>query len=212
MALPIVEPSGCVIGVDIAQPMLEVARSRLNGSAFDAVAADGQALPFDDRSFDAIVCQLGLQFFSDPARGLQECHRVLRNDRCVAVCVIGSPDRAPMWGILADALSRFLPNQRDTLFLSFALADPERLATLLHSAGFRDVAIERETRQGIVESFDSYWAHVEAGAGTLPQAYWALSEAHRLLVREEVRARLAEFQSGEKLVLSVEMLIGSGRA
>ena len=212
MAMPIVAPPGCVIGIDIAPPMLEAARTRLSGSAFHAIAADGQALPFVDGSFDAVVCQLGLQFFPDPARGLQECQRVLRKDRCAAVCVIGSPDRAPMWGILASTLSRYLPTQRDALFLSFALADPDRLARLLWMAGFRDVAIKRETRQGIVESFDTYWADVEAGVGMLPQAYRALSETNRLLVREEVQTRLAEFQSGGKLVLSVEMLIGAGRA
>jgi ubiquinone/menaquinone biosynthesis C-methylase UbiE len=35
------------------------------------VAADGQMLPFKSGIFDAVICQLGLQFFSDPARGLR---------------------------------------------------------------------------------------------------------------------------------------------
>src|SRR5262249_17397884 len=78
MALPIVEPSGCVIGLDISESMLHAARSRIEGSSFRLVAADGQALPFADGSFDAVVCQLGLQFFPDPARGLEEFRRVLR--------------------------------------------------------------------------------------------------------------------------------------
>jgi hypothetical protein len=41
---------------------------------------------------------------------------VLRHGCCTAVCVI-SPDRAPMWGVLADVLSRFVPEQRDFLHL-----------------------------------------------------------------------------------------------
>jgi hypothetical protein len=46
----------------------------------------------------------------------------------------------------------------------------------------------------------------------MPQAYLALSEADRRLVREEVTARLSQFESNGSLVMSVEMLIGRGRA
>ena len=123
--------------------MLTAARARLGDESFQPVATDGQALAFRDGSFDAVVCQLGLQFFPDPARGLAEFRRVLRPGRCAAVCVIATPDRAPMWGVLADALSRHLPEQRDTLHLTFALADPERLEHLLRMAGFRDVRVKR---------------------------------------------------------------------
>src|SRR5215813_1252788 len=105
MTLPIVGTSGLVIGADISPAMVEDARDRLNDSSFWPVAADGQALPFRDGSFDAVTCQLGLQFFADPALGLREFRRVLRIGGCAAVCVISTPDRAPMWGILANVLS-----------------------------------------------------------------------------------------------------------
>jgi hypothetical protein len=42
--------------------------------------------------------------------------------------------------------------------------------------------------------------------------YLTLSEVDRRLVREEVRARLATFEHDGRLVMSVEMLIGKGRA
>jgi ubiquinone/menaquinone biosynthesis C-methylase UbiE len=195
-ALAVVTPAGHVIGADTFRP----------------VATDGQALAFKDGSFDAVVCQLGLQFFPDPERGLAEFRRVLRAGGWTAVCVISTPDRAPMWGVLADTLSRHLPEQRDALHLGFALADPERLADLFRTAGFRDVRVKRETRQGTIESFDAYWAPIEAGTGQMPQAYHALPEANRRAVREEVQARLAEFESHGQLVMSAEMLIGAGRA
>src|SRR6185437_3700342 len=66
MALSAVGVSGIVVGTDIAPEMLQAARARLNAPSFLTVAADGQALPFKDASFDAAVCQLGLQFFPDP--------------------------------------------------------------------------------------------------------------------------------------------------
>jgi ubiquinone/menaquinone biosynthesis C-methylase UbiE len=212
MTLPIVGTSGVVIGVDISPAMLEGARQRLNESSFWPVAADGQALPFPDGSFDAVVCQLGLQFFPEPALGLTEFRRVLRNGACAAVCVISTPDRAPMWGVLADTLSRFLPEQRNQLHLSFALADPKRLEALLASAGFQDIRVERESREDVIPSFDDYWDPIEAGTGSIPQVYLSLSEVDRRFVRAEVTARLSQFESNGRLVMSVEMVIGRGRA
>jgi ubiquinone/menaquinone biosynthesis C-methylase UbiE len=146
---------------------------------FWPVAADGQALPFRDGCFDAVICQLGLQFFLNPLLGMIEFPRVLRPQSCAAICVISTPDRAPMWGILADALSRFLPLQRDTLQLSFALADPRQLERMFASAGFTDVQIERETREDTMESFDEYWAPIEGG----PDLRWAGSD--RLLEQRD---------------------------
>src|SRR5215475_456392 len=81
-ALSMLKPAGHVIGTDISPAMLTAARARLGAGAFQPVAMDGQAMAFRDSSFDAVVCQLGLQFFPDPARGLTEFRRVLRPGRC----------------------------------------------------------------------------------------------------------------------------------
>ena len=212
MALPAVGVSGVVVGADIAPAMLVGARDRLKDPFFCPVAADGQALPFKGGAFEAVICQLGLQFFPDPARGLAEFHRVLRPGCCAALCVISTPDRAPIWGVLADVLSQFVPEQRDLLYLSFALADANRLEHLLASAGFRDVRVERVRREDTIGSFDEYWDPIEAGMGSMPQVYIALSETDRRAVREEVKSRLSPFVSNGHLIMSIEMLIGVGRA
>jgi hypothetical protein len=83
---------------------------------------------------------------------------------------------------------------------------------LLTGAGFTDVHVEREEREATTDSFDEYWAPIEAGIGSIPQSYLTLSKVDRRSVREEVRERLARFMSGGKLRMSVEMLIGRGRA
>ena len=130
MTLPIVGTSGLVIGADISPAMVEAARDRLNESSFWPVAADGQALPFRDGSFDAVTCQLGLQFFADPALGLKEFRRVLCPGGCAAACVTSTPDRAPMAGIFADAISRFLPEQPECPLSLVRASRPEATGTI----------------------------------------------------------------------------------
>jgi hypothetical protein len=117
-----------------------------------------------------------------------------------------------MWGILADTLVKFLPERRNVLHLSFALADQPRLESLFANAGFQEIRVERKTRAATIPSFDAYWEPIEAGTGSIPQSYLALSEADRRLVREEVKAKLVPFEIGGKLTMGVEMLIGRGRA
>jgi ubiquinone/menaquinone biosynthesis C-methylase UbiE len=210
--LPVVGAAGLVIGADISPAMLKAARQRLNDPSFRTIAADGQSLPFRDGSFDAVVCQLGLQFFPDPEVGLTEFRRVLRRGGYAAACVISTPDRAPVWSILADVLGRRLVEQRQIIQLSFALADPKRLESLLIRAGFLDISVERQTHEDAFESFDDYWSPIEAGTGSIPQAYLALSDVDRSAVQEEMRTRISKFESNGRLVMSVEMLIGRGRA
>jgi ubiquinone/menaquinone biosynthesis C-methylase UbiE len=212
IAASTVGDSGFVVGADISSAMLDVASVRLSRSSFGPVTADGQALPFPADTFGAVVCQLGLMFFPNPTHGLTEFRRVLHPGRCAAVCVISSPDRAPMWGALAESLSRHLPEQAHALHLSFALSDPERLEQIFRAAGFCDVRIQRETREGTFSSFDEYWAPIEAGTGLMPLAYLSLPEASRQAVRTEVCAHLARYESNGRLVMSVEMLIAAGRA
>jgi ubiquinone/menaquinone biosynthesis C-methylase UbiE len=203
---------GLVVGLDIAPAMLIGARQRLNDPSFCAVAADGQALPFDNASFDAVLCQLGLQFFPNPARGLTEFRRVLQDRRRAAVCVVSAPERAPMWGVLAAALARYLPAQRELLHLTFSLAETDRLQSMFASAGFRDVRVERLRREDTIGSFDEYWDPIEAGMGSMPQAYKALPEAERRAVRAEVKARLSPSGSDRPLTMSLEVLIATGSA
>jgi len=117
-----------------------------------------------------------------------------------------------MWGILADVLSRFAPDQRDLLYLSFALADAHRLEHMFADAGFDEIRAERVRREDTIGSFDEYWDPIESGMGSLPQVYAALPEIDRRATREEVRSRLSRFSTNGRLTMSVEMLIAVGRA
>jgi ubiquinone/menaquinone biosynthesis C-methylase UbiE len=165
MAASRVGPSGRVIATDISLPMLHVAKGEIAGLPVDLVVSDGQDLACRDRSFDVVTCQLGLMFFPDALRGLREFRRVLRGGGRLAIQVWSRPDRVPFFGIVADALSRYYPKQRDILYLSSALADPDHLHGLLADAGFGDVSVVAATREVAFDSFDQYWSAIEAGAG-----------------------------------------------
>jgi ubiquinone/menaquinone biosynthesis C-methylase UbiE len=210
MAVSAVSPSGHVIATDLSLPMLRVAKGKITGLPLDLVVMDGQDLACRDRSFDVVICQLGLMFFPDARRGLQEFRRVLRQPGRLAVQVWSCPDRVAFFGVLADALSRYFADQRNVLYSPAALADPDRLEQLLATAGFRDVSVVKETREVGFESFDEYWSGIEAGGGRLGQFYLELRDAERRAVRDEVSGRMAQFESNGRLVLRAEALIGTG--
>ena len=83
---------------------------------------------------------------------------------------------------------------------------------LLIGTGFQEVRVERQTREDSYGSFDEYWDPIEAGIGSIPQTYLMLPDAARLAVRQEVSARLVEFEADGRLRMGLEMLIGSGVA
>jgi hypothetical protein len=72
--------------------------------------------------------------------------------------------------------------------------------------------VRRESRTLATDSFDEYWDPIDAGTGSLPQAYLAVPVATRQEVREAVRAHLSKFESDGRLVMTLEMLIPAGRA
>jgi ubiquinone/menaquinone biosynthesis C-methylase UbiE len=78
-ALREVLPSARVTATDLNAPMLDVARRKLgHDQGVEFKTADAQQLPFDDKAFDAVVCQFGIMFFPDRPRSFREVFRVLR--------------------------------------------------------------------------------------------------------------------------------------
>jgi hypothetical protein len=87
-----------------------------------------------------------------------------------------------MLGVLADVLSRFVPEQRDFLHLSLALADASRLECMFVTAGFHEIQVERLQRDDSIASYDEYWAPIETSKESQPQVYVSLSEINRRAV------------------------------
>lgn len=67
-----------IIATDLNQAMLDQAATVATARPVQWRQADAQDLPFEDGSFDVVVCQFGAMFFPDKARAFAEARRVLR--------------------------------------------------------------------------------------------------------------------------------------
>ena len=67
-----------IVATDLNPAMLAEAATHATQRTIEWRAADAQSLPFDDASFDAVVCQFGAMFFPDRPHAYAEARRVLR--------------------------------------------------------------------------------------------------------------------------------------
>ena len=77
-----------VTGIDLAQTAIDLARKNfeLNGvAAEELLVANGEALPYPDASFDAVVSTFGVMFASRPESAAAEIARVVRKGGRIAL-------------------------------------------------------------------------------------------------------------------------------
>jgi SAM-dependent methyltransferase len=123
-----------VVGVDLNDGMLAVAR-RIRPD-LDWRQGDVADLPFPDRSFHAVVCQMALMFFPDRAAALREMARVARPGGVVALAVPASLDAQPAYGPFVDMAVRVAgPAAASLLGAYWACGDLDGLCELAASAG-----------------------------------------------------------------------------
>lgn len=79
-----------VSGIDISGPVIRMARREFRGAPFTSAGADVRALPFADRSFDAIYSMGTVEHFPETDAAIAECFRVVRPGGRV---VMGVPNR-----------------------------------------------------------------------------------------------------------------------
>lgn len=124
-------------GVDLSPAMLAVAAQRSGelDRAVDLREADAEMLPYEDESFDTVVCTLSLCAIPDHARAIEEMARVLRPDgRLLLLDHVGSR-WWPVW-----AVERLIE-----LFTVRAMGEhmTRRPASMLAAAGLEIVESER---------------------------------------------------------------------
>jgi ubiquinone/menaquinone biosynthesis C-methylase UbiE len=134
---------GRVVGCDLNDAMLDVARSESEGGAIEWRTADAIALPFPDASFDVVYCQQGLQYVSDPVAGLREMARVLAPGGRLGLAVWRAIDHNPGFAVLVEALRRHVGERAAKVMrLPFAGPHDDGLRDALARAGFDGAVIQ----------------------------------------------------------------------
>jgi ubiquinone/menaquinone biosynthesis C-methylase UbiE len=209
-AAALVGPSGEVVAGDISSTMLDVARRNLKDAFIKFEMFDGQALPYPEERFDRVICQMGLMFFDDPARGLAEFRRVLAPDGWTAVTINSTPERS-LFTRIGTVIGRYVPAKAEQLNRYASIRTAERLSNLLIGAQFAEIEVHSETRSISFASFDDYFSGTEAGSGVSGQAYVQLSKDLQSAVREDVRLSFPDGASSKPFVIEMEVLVGCGR-
>ncbi len=91
-----------VVGIDLSQGMLDVAREKIArrglSDAITVQQGDCLALPFEDGSFDAVTVAFGVRNFEHLLQGYKEMHRVLEPGGTLCVVELSTPrNRVVRW-------------------------------------------------------------------------------------------------------------------
>ena len=131
-----VGPHSRVVGLDLNEAMLTVAR-RVRPD-IEWHRGDAAALPFADKSFDAVLCQMALMFFPDRAAALREMHRVVADGGRLAVVVPARLEVQPAFAPFAAMAARHAGRQALSLLNAyFVCGDLGELTGLVESTGLR---------------------------------------------------------------------------
>jgi SAM-dependent methyltransferase len=123
-------------GVDVAEPMLAVARELVPGA--DLRVGDIEALPFDDATFDVVTAFNAVQYAADPRAGVAELARVVRPGGPVAIGVWGDPARCDT-DVLFQRIRALAPPPQGA-HAPLAISTPGVVEGLLADAGLAEVA------------------------------------------------------------------------
>jgi ubiquinone/menaquinone biosynthesis C-methylase UbiE len=74
-------PGSEVIGIDVSEDMIRIARKNAEGKNVKFLVGDANKMPFEDDSFDLVVSTGSLHHWRNPVNVLNEIYRVLRPGR-----------------------------------------------------------------------------------------------------------------------------------
>lgn len=137
---------GPVLGYDIAEVLLEVARGRAAGGGIrnaDFQQGDAQIADLRSKSFDLITSRFGSMFFADPVAAFANLRRMTRDDGRLVI-VVWREVRQNAWMmhiIRALAAGRTLPPREPDAPGPFALADEDRVRAILNQTGWVDTQL-----------------------------------------------------------------------
>ena len=193
LVAPRVNP-GLVIGVDLSENMLSIARAnKAKNVQFVGMAAEH--LVFRPATFDLVTMGQALAYFADPTTALAEANRVLRPGGRLAV----SCQRRSLYTRAQDLFFQGLVPLARRHYLSLPryssersrFGEPDVLPEILATAGF-DLMRMTEMVTGGRTHDAREWTELMAGAGPLPYTLIrSLGPRYRNELEAEVEAAMA---------------------
>lgn len=151
-------PDASIVATDLNEEMLAVAAKRLHSDQVSFQTANAQGLPFDDESFDLVVCQFGIMFFPDRPKANGEARRVLCSGGHYIVVTFDALDRNPVAKVVGDAVAALFPDDPPTYMEKgpFCYTAPAEIQADLLAGGFSK--IELQTLPALSRAADAYEA------------------------------------------------------
>ena len=210
-----VGPTGRVTASDLGRGMFSLAEeiARKKGiTNLEFREANAEALPFADRSFDAVTCRFAIMLVPDASKVLRESLRVLKPGGRAAYVAFGTREQ-PFFFTTAAVLLKHVgapPADPDVPNL-FMFGERDRLRRLIEAAGFSDAREQVRTISARWNgSAEEYWRQFsEVAAPFRPLIAKLTPESKRAVIAESVAA-LKKFSDDKGLTLPLEIVIGSG--
>jgi ubiquinone/menaquinone biosynthesis C-methylase UbiE len=199
------------VGVDLSSGMIELAKKSYSGIDFHV--ADVEHLPFNDGSFDAVVCNFALGHFPHPEAATSECVRTLKAGGRIALSWWDDPAKQRIQGLFREAITEIgatLPPDVPKGYSILRFADSNEFHRLLDEAGLAEVWIEDHQTNYLMPDVETLW---RGGLGSF--AVTASAVAHQdaktqAAIRAALERRAAVYMTPLGLKLPVAFKIGSG--
>ncbi|WP_437669291.1 class I SAM-dependent methyltransferase [Sorangium sp. So ce131] len=166
-AAGVVGPTGSVLAVDLAEPLLERGRARaraLGLSNIEFRCADFEALGLAPGELDAVVCVFGIFFAEDMPAAVRRLWRWLRPGGSLAITTWGPDVLEPGNSAFWNAIQAHRPGLYKTFRPWERIDSPPALRAMLAAAGVNDVSIESDAWQQPLASPDDWWT-IALGSG-----------------------------------------------
>lgn len=154
-----VGPTGRVVGIDIADKALEIARGKAQKAGVKNLSfeeQDGHHPNFDDSSFDVVTCASALFGFQDIPGALREWRRILRPGGKVAICTYGREFRS-VSTMLRNTIAKYSTGPSVRNANEGYLETIEQCVNCLAAAGFSDIKTATEELGYYYPNLDAYW-------------------------------------------------------
>ena len=154
---------GTVLGVDLAEKLLEKARAKAIQRHIGNVAfrsADMTVLGFPDNHFNAVISVFSIFFVPDMEALVKELWRMVKPGGKLAITTWGQAFFEPAYRVWREAVRANRPD----LYAAFnpwdRISSPDQLQQLLHRSGLTNAEVSSEDHDQSLQSAEDWWTIV----------------------------------------------------